>query len=214
MHAPGSRPEWQPYAPPAADASPLQGVAVDTTALVPATFGRRALSRVIDTIVGFVVGAVGGVAGGVVIGALIAVGTLDHGVTHRLGKPSVGSFLVGMLGPLVYHGLAEGFGGATIGKLVCGVRVVREDGRPATLGGAIVRNLAYYIDGLFFGAVAYSVMSNNPLLQRLGDKWGHTAVVTAASAPLESRRGLALPLLTGLAGWTLIALLSTTIKAL
>lgn len=48
-------------------------------------------------------------------------------------------------------------------------------------GGALVRSLAYYIDGFFFGVVAYSTMSKSPLKQRLGDQWGNTAVFRAAS---------------------------------
>lgn len=208
------QPDWrQPYAPPNAPAQPYQAFEAHGSTMIPATFGIRAGARIVDTIVGFVVGGIGGGIGGFLVGVLVATGSLDPSATGRMGKLSAGSFLFGLLGPLLYHAVAEGLGGATIGKLVCGLRVVREDGRPATLGGAFLRSIAYYIDGLFFGMVAYSVMSKNAMQQRLGDKWGHTAVVTAATVPADSRRGAAGPVVLGLVAWIAISFVSTVIKA-
>lgn len=182
--------------------------------MLPASFGRRFAARAVDTIVGFFAGAMGGLFGGFAIGVLSAVGALDHGAVHRLSKQSIGSLAFGMLGPLVYHTLAEGLGGATVGKLACGIRVVKEDGGPPTLVSGLLRNIAYYVDAMFFGIVAYSVMSGNALKQRLGDKWGHTAVVMATTARPEAQRGVGLPLVLAIGGWIMVAVVSAVMKVL
>jgi hypothetical protein len=54
---------------------------------------------------------------------------------------------------------------------------------------ALLRSLAYYFDGLFFGLVAYSSMKQSPLNQRYGDRWAHTVVIRAKELPSGSRTG-------------------------
>lgn len=57
---------------------------------------------------------------------------------HELGRDAVG-----LLVPLLYFTLMEGVGtGATLGKRLSGIQVVRSDGRPAGLLRALARNLA------------------------------------------------------------------------
>lgn len=75
-----------------------------------------------------------------------------------------------------------------MGKLCCGIRVVNEDGRPSNLKGALIRTLAYFVDSLFFGMVAWSSMEKSPLNQRYGDKWGKTAVLKTTEIAPESQR--------------------------
>jgi uncharacterized RDD family membrane protein YckC len=44
---------------------------------------------------------------------------------------------------LLYYGLPEGLWGASVGKALCRLRLVRTDGRPAGLGRALLRSLIY-----------------------------------------------------------------------
>ena len=95
------------------------------------------------------------------------------------------SMAIGLVSSISYHSLSEWFGGATLGKIVCGLRVRNEALGPASFRGALVRSIAFLVDSLFFGLVAYSEMVKSPLRQRLGDRWGKTVVVHASSLPAE-----------------------------
>lgn len=100
----------------------------------------------------------------------------------------------GVIG-IVYYLLLEGVAGATIGKFVTGIRVVKEDGSKLDWSSALVRNLARIVDAFpyFFpylvGAIA--VWSSPPTRQRLGDRWANTVVVTKDS--LMARGSLTYP---------------------
>jgi uncharacterized RDD family membrane protein YckC len=109
-------------------------------------------------------------------------------ITHRPGYYRIGwhgwhVFWPGLIG-LVYYTLLEGTAGATIGKFAVGIRVVNEDGSKLTWTGAIIRNLVRFIDlipyvpAYLVGAISVWV---SPTKQRLGDRWGHTNVVTKES---------------------------------
>jgi uncharacterized RDD family membrane protein YckC len=124
---------------------------------------------------------------------------------HELSNPEQQStaslYLTGLVASVVYHAVTESFGGASLGKLVCGLRVTTPTLGRATFRGAVVRNLAFFIDSLFFGLVAYSSMSKSDKQLRYGDRWGGTVVVHAEGAPDAARR-------TGgeLALWVLVGL--------
>ena len=120
-------------------------------------------------------------------------------ITHRPGYYRIGwhgwhVFWPGLIG-LVYYTLLEGTAGATIGKFAVGIRVVNEDGSKLSWTGAIVRNLVRFIDlipyvpAYLVGAI--SVWAS-PTKQRLGDRWGHTNVVTKES--LDAREAAPAPL--------------------
>jgi uncharacterized RDD family membrane protein YckC len=176
---------------------------------VPATFGIRAGARIVDLVVGVVVGFIGGGVGGAIVG-LAAPERV-----HDLSKLTVASFLLSTLGSLAYHTISECVAGASVGKLVCGLRVVSQNGfgRPTVLG-AFIRTLGYYIDSLFFGLVGYSVMSKSELQQRLGDKWGKTVVVKSASLRAGVLPGPVVGLMTALLAWCALAFASTVVKVL
>jgi len=179
-----------------------------------AGWGIRAGARLIDNIVGLVVGMVGGAIGGVLVGVLGAMGVLGEDWQALIGKPSAAGFLLSALGGLAYHTIAEGLGGASIGKLVCGLRTIGADGRPCSIAGAFKRSLAFYVDGFVFGLVAYSAMSSSPLNQRIGDRWGHTAVVRAPAVPAAAARGATVGILLGAAVWSAFIVFSTILKCL
>ena len=88
------------------------------------------------------------------------------------------------LAAIVYFTIFEGLTGATVGKFLMGIRVVNEDGSKLTWTASIVRNVSRLVDEFpyvipyLLGAI---MVWNSPTRQRLGDRWGHTVVVTKAS---------------------------------
>jgi uncharacterized RDD family membrane protein YckC len=76
-----------------------------------------------------------------------------------------------------YAFLLEGYKGQTIGKMVMGIMVVKEDGSPCDYTSSFVRNLLRLVDGFAYylvGLVAILVSENN---QRIGDYMAGTLVV-------------------------------------
>ncbi|HET8910639.1 MAG TPA: RDD family protein, partial [Ktedonobacteraceae bacterium] len=68
--------------------------------------------------------------------------------------------------------------GASVGKMVMGLRVVRQDGGPISWTESLIRNLLRIIDVLPFAYIVGAIIvSTNPLKQRLGDKVAHTVVI-------------------------------------
>lgn len=147
-------------------------------------FGKRAGARIIDTIVHFGVGLFSGLIAGVVV-AIIAM--LTHTSTDaalaRMQDTGAVAFVMGLLGSVLYHSIMEGLHGSSIGKMMVGIVVLREDGRPCRYVQAIGRSFAFFFDSLFFGLVAHSSMKDSPRQQRFGDKWAGTVVVTRVSVP-------------------------------
>jgi len=193
----------------------------DAQALVPpvlngAGFWIRAAARVIDTIFGFVLGFVVGIICGIALVMLSKTGIVSPGWQDRIRGLHIVPFLFSAIGNLGYHTMMEGLYGASVGKLVCQLRVLREDGTPIGFSGAIVRSLAYYVDALFFGLIGYSKMRESDLNQRFGDHWAHTVVVRTADVPDSSRQGslyLILGLFVGSALWAACAAAGLMIQA-
>jgi len=182
-----------------------------------AGFWIRALAVIIDTVVGFVVGFGAGIVAAIVLTILANQGRVDPDWIQTVRRFTMLSFLLGLIGPLFYRAIAESLTTVTIGKLICGLRVVDFDGRPIGAAQAFKRSLAYFWDGMFFGAVAHSSMSQNALKQRYGDVWAKTLVVkrsdlgeTAGVDPYK----IALGLLTAVAVLGLFELLGVCSKVL
>jgi uncharacterized RDD family membrane protein YckC len=77
-----------------------------------------------------------------------------------------------------YFMLMEGYLGQTVGKMLLGIKVVREDnGEVPGLGAAALRTLLRLIDGLFFYLVGFIIVLITGKNQRLGDMVAHTLVV-------------------------------------
>ncbi len=128
-----------------------------------------------------------------------------------------GNLVWGLIAALLYHTVAEGIGGATIGKLLIGHRVVNADLRPAGALAAFMRSLAYFLDSLFFGIPAYSSMSESSLHQRIGDKWASTIVAQAGALPAHARRSgglIALGIFAGSAAYVACLAISMVARAL
>jgi len=175
--------------------------------LIPsgAGFGIRFLARFIDDLLyGTILALIVVIVVGAVFAALAALGKLTPEWTQglvgnvqgavdvfnqRLQEHRFTGFGLAILGATLYHTVAEGFSTVTIGKLICGLRVVQVDGRPASMKGALIRDLAYNLDALFFGLIGYASMQKGPLRQRYGDVWGKTVVVKASVFQPQPARG-------------------------
>jgi uncharacterized RDD family membrane protein YckC len=84
-------------------------------------------------------------------------------------------FLVLML---LYFLLLEGLAGATLGKWVLGLRVVRMDGEKPGLARSALRNILRLVDGLpAFHIVGIVLILRSPERARFGDRVAGTRVV-------------------------------------
>ncbi len=141
-------------------------------------FLRRGVARVIDLGVHCLVMLGALIAASFVVALAFAIrGRSPDVAVQRLATPSLGINLVAGLGVLAMHALAEGLHGSTVGKRLCGITVIDQDGGPCRLVSAIKRSVAWYLDALFLGLVAAQWMSQSRRRQRIGDKWGRTVVV-------------------------------------
>jgi uncharacterized RDD family membrane protein YckC len=82
----------------------------------------------------------------------------------------------GLIG-LTYYIIMEATRGATFGKMVLNMRVVKVDGSPIGWSESIIRNLLRIVDAFFGYLVGAILVWNSPLKQRLGDRVAHTVVI-------------------------------------
>lgn len=154
-----------------------------------AGFGIRVLARMIDLAYGTAIGLAVGITMGIMFTVLANAGSVAPDWLQRSQQTGALSFGLSILGAFLYQAVAEGIGAVTVGKLICGLRVVQRDGRPATMKGAFIRDLAYHVDALFFGLIGYASMNKGPLRQRYGDVWGETVVVKTSVYKPHPNRG-------------------------
>ena len=130
--------------------------------------GRRVLATIVDAMV---------------LGVLFAVMTILFGesstggtsVSFSMGTfPTLGFFILAM----AYYILMEGYLGQTLGKMLLGIKVVREDtGEVPGIKAAAIRSVLRVVDGLFSYLVAFVTVQISGKNQRLGDMAAHTLVV-------------------------------------
>ena len=131
--------------------------------------GRRILATIVD---------------GLIFGGLYAVMVILFGSVATVGyanwngsMPALPTVLYGVI-VVLYYILLEGYLGQTVGKMLLGIKVVREDdGEVPGLAGAAIRTLLRIVDGLFSYLVAFISVLISGKNQRLGDMAGHTLVV-------------------------------------
>jgi uncharacterized RDD family membrane protein YckC len=152
-------------------------------------FGRRFAARFLDTVLHYALGFIAGMV--LVILAILAQAVLHTSAAAVMAKmrhTTSLSFLFAMFGSFAYEVICLVGFGSTAGKLMLGMVVLDEDLKPCSLKAAVIRELGFFIDAIFFGVVAYSSMRTSPERQRYGDRWAHTVVVTRDSAPPASLR--------------------------
>ncbi|MFE2929498.1 RDD family protein [Streptomyces sp. NPDC059278] len=135
--------------------------------LRPAKLPSRALALAIDLAV------VGAAFVLVSIGLAIATASLDEAA---LAAVSVAAFLLVLVGgPIAVETLSHG---RSLGKLACGLRVVRDDGGPIRFRHALVRGAIGVVEILMtFGVVACIASLVSARGRRLGDVFAGTLVV-------------------------------------
>jgi len=153
-----------------------------------AGFWIRVLARFIDIVFGYGIAIFSGCLLGIAVFILQSSGVISSGCIHRFAKASIAQWGLHMFGGVLYHTVTEGIHGASLGKLVCRLRVIRADGRPSTVPRAFLRSLAFYFDSLVFGAIGYCSMRKSPLNQRYGDVWAKTVVVRTRCVPATAAR--------------------------
>lgn len=135
----------------------------------PVGVGLRAVAVIIDSILLFVIAYVIALATG---------GTTGTGF-QLTGGPMFIWLAVG----LAYYIVLEAQFGATLGKRILGLKVVKlAGGGPIDWQASIVRNLLRLVDGFFFYLVGAIVVWTSDKKQRLGDKVAATVIVRAAPA--------------------------------
>ena len=178
-----------PYAPPAAlDLEP--GSAPEPAPeLEYVEFGRRAGARILDTGVHLALRLVAGVVVGIMTGVVAAVRGVPFATLWPQVQPAAWmSWSSGIVGSMLYLVISEAGHGSSLGKLLLGIVVLDETGRPCSWLQAWKREILYFVDALFFAMIAYQQMSKSPRQQRLGDDWADTVVAYRRSAPPRSLR--------------------------
>ena len=129
--------------------------------------GWRFLAILIDAII---LGIVSGVIGAAFGGAQASGGNASVSLA---GVPALLAIVIYFL----YFIVLEALQGATVGKMILGLRVVKTNGAPITWTDSLIRNLLRIIDGLFAYLVGAILIWTSPLKQRLGDRLANTVVV-------------------------------------
>ncbi|MGW1818167.1 RDD family protein [Streptomyces sp. NPDC002125] len=148
--------------------------------LQPARLPSRALAIAIDLVVVLTVFVV------LSIGLAVATVTLDEAASAAIAVAAFLLVLVG--GPIAVETLTHG---RSLGKLACGLRVVRDDGGPIRFRHALVRGSMGVVEILgTFGVVACVSSLVSARGRRLGDVFAGTLVVRER---VRAGRTLAVP---------------------
>tara|TARA_R110002111_G_scaffold254461_2_gene320148 strand:- start:68145 stop:69035 length:891 start_codon:yes stop_codon:yes gene_type:complete len=87
-----------------------------------------------------------------------------------------------------YYTISEGFfKGQSIGKHICGLRVIRDGGYPITFWPALLRNLVRSADAIVFYGIGITAMLLTQRFQRLGDLVAGTVVIQERSLSLPRK---------------------------
>ena len=124
------------------------------------------------------------IADGIVLGVLLWVMSALFGTTSSASAANVSASLEGFSALIffvlvfAYYVILEGYLGQTLGKMLFGIKVVREDtGRVPGIGAAAIRTVLRIVDGLFSYLVAFIAVLASSKNQRLGDMAARTLVV-------------------------------------
>jgi uncharacterized RDD family membrane protein YckC len=91
-------------------------------------------------------------------------------------------FVYYFLGGFLYRSLLEGLFGATLGKKICGLIVLKSDFTSCSTGAGFLRNVMRLVDAFFSYLIAVIAISGTLKWQRLGDLAADTVVVRKKKA--------------------------------
>jgi uncharacterized RDD family membrane protein YckC len=164
------------------------GYAAPAGSLQGATFWPRTFARLIDFVVHYLAGFIAGLLF-VFLLAIAAGGRPPLWVMRRISGVHFPLFVAGLLGLMAYQVICASIHGSTLGKLLLSLQVVQDDGARCHPKSAIIRELGYFVDAMFFGIIGYMSMRGDPQQKRHGDEWAHTLVCRRSGVPTESRQG-------------------------
>lgn len=129
--------------------------------------GRRVLATIVDALVLGLINLV----------LAVPAGLMGGNETAAAGLSLIAT-LAALLVWVLYYILMEGYLGQTVGKIVCGIKVVREDGGEVPgLGKAAIRTVLRMVDGFLAYLIAFVAVLASERCQRLGDMAAGTLVV-------------------------------------
>lgn len=163
------------------------GYATEELGLAGTTFWPRAGARLIDYVLHYCVTYAAGFLFSLLVLAASG-GHMPPWVMARFRHPGLARFIPGVLGFVVYNVICVSMHGSTLGKRLISAVVVQESGIRCRTMPAVIRELAYFIDSLFFGLVGYLAMQKTYQEQRYGDQWAHTVVTERANVIPEQLR--------------------------
>lgn len=136
-----------------------------------ARLGDRFIAIILDT---FLIGA-----GYAVIGMFVSskFGGVTKGGFSIEGKPALITIGLTLIFGFLYYWILEGLFGATLGKAIIGIKVLKRDGTRSDLRSSLIRNLLRIIDGLGVYLVGFFIALFSKFSQRLGDHLANTLVV-------------------------------------
>ena len=172
----------------ALDIPSFSGYATPTAGYPGVTFWPRLVARIIDMLVHYGAGYLAAMLF-VFLLVIAAGGRPPVWVIGRISHIGFPRFIAGMLGFFSYNVICTMVYGSTAGKLLFRMQVIQDDGSPCRLKSAVIRELAYFIDAMVFGVVAYFAMQDDAEQKRVGDGWAHTVVCKRKFIPLDSRQG-------------------------
>jgi uncharacterized RDD family membrane protein YckC len=161
------------------------GYATVTGGLPGASFAPRALARIADLVLHFITGFVAGR----MFRFMILFSSGGHPPLWALIHLSRGRlfiYLGSILGHFCYQVVSTTICGSSLGKRMLSLQVLQENGSPCGLRSALIRELAYFIDSLFFGLIGYAAMRGDDQQQRYGDEWAGTIVCHMSDVPHKS----------------------------
>ena len=145
-----------------------QGVSGPPVALEVHVTGRRILATIVDVVIFSIFYS---------LLAMLLGSTSVEGGSIAFSLGALGS-LIYIVGIFAYYLFMEGYLVQTVGKMLLGIKVVREDnGGVPGLGAAALRTVLRIIDGILFYAVAFVSVLATQKNRRLGDMVANTLVV-------------------------------------
>jgi uncharacterized RDD family membrane protein YckC len=169
-------------------AIPSFGGYADQAGLQGVSFWPRAFARLIDTVIHYCVGFVVGILF-VIMLTIASGGHVPPLILRKISHTGLPLFVAGLAGMVAYHVIFTVVHGSSVGKQMLSIVVVREDGTPCGIKAAIVRELGFFVDSLFFGLIGYLAMQKNAREQRYGDEWAETVACKRSAVQPEALRG-------------------------
>jgi uncharacterized RDD family membrane protein YckC len=94
-------------------------------------------------------------------------------------------FFIALAIGIGYYVVLEATRGASVGKMVVGLRVTKDDGGSIGWSESAIRNVLRIVDGLFFYLIAAIFVWASDNRKRLGDRVAGTVVLRDRKAPVE-----------------------------